>query len=193
MALHDLGFVDVEEPFTRLRLHGTITKDGAKMSKSRGNVVNPDDYVDRHGADVLRGHLFASGGGRPPPTSGTRGSPAWSGCSAGCGGWCPARPRDRVSDRMRWRRVRHGWRRASGHAVQHRAAPATATVVQLVVQVDGRVRDRLTVPTGLGEADVIARAEAAPNAIRHLDGRPVRRHVYVPDRLVNLLTTGPDA
>ncbi|MDP1804639.1 MAG: class I tRNA ligase family protein, partial [Acidimicrobiales bacterium] len=61
MALHDLGLVGFEEPFPRLRLHGTITKDGAKMSKSRGNVVNPDDYVDRHGGDVLRVHLLSSG------------------------------------------------------------------------------------------------------------------------------------
>ena len=61
MALHDLGLVGFEEPFPHLRLHGTITKDGAKMSKSRGNVVNPDDYVDRHGGDVLRVHLFTSG------------------------------------------------------------------------------------------------------------------------------------
>ena len=61
MALHDLGLVGFEEPFRRLRLHGTITKDGAKMSKSRGNVVNPDHYVDRHGGDVLRVHLLSSG------------------------------------------------------------------------------------------------------------------------------------
>ncbi|HET7721362.1 MAG TPA: class I tRNA ligase family protein, partial [Acidimicrobiales bacterium] len=61
MALHDLGLVGFEEPFPTLRLHGTITKDGAKMSKSRGNVVNPDGYVDRHGADVLRVHLLSSG------------------------------------------------------------------------------------------------------------------------------------
>ena len=61
MALHDLGLVDFEEPFPQLRLHGTITRDGAKMSKSRGNVVNPDEYVDRHGGDVLRAHLLSSG------------------------------------------------------------------------------------------------------------------------------------
>ena len=61
MALHDMGLVPFEEPFPRLRLHGTITKDGAKMSKCRGKVVNPDDYVDRHGADVLRAHLLSSG------------------------------------------------------------------------------------------------------------------------------------
>ena len=61
MALHDLGLIGIEEPFPRLRLHGTITKDGTKMSKSRGNVVNPDEYVGSHGGDVLRAHLLSSG------------------------------------------------------------------------------------------------------------------------------------
>ena len=61
MALHDLGLVPFEEPFPRVRLGGLIAKDGAKMSKSRGNVVTPDDYIDRHGADVLRcALLFAA-------------------------------------------------------------------------------------------------------------------------------------
>jgi leucyl-tRNA synthetase len=61
MALHDLDLVDVAEPFKCLRLHGIVTRDGAKMSKSRGNVVSPDDYVDRHGGDLLRVHLLSSG------------------------------------------------------------------------------------------------------------------------------------
>jgi leucyl-tRNA synthetase len=54
MALHDLGLVPFEEPFPRIRLGGLIIKEGAKMSKSRGNVVGPDDYVAAHGSDVLR-------------------------------------------------------------------------------------------------------------------------------------------
>jgi leucyl-tRNA synthetase len=54
MALHDLGLVPFAEPFTRLRLGGMIVKDGAKMSKSRGNVVGPDPYWDANGSDVLR-------------------------------------------------------------------------------------------------------------------------------------------
>jgi leucyl-tRNA synthetase len=56
-ALQDLGHLPRalgREPFARLRLHGMIIKDGAKMSKSRGNVVVPDAYVTRYGADVLR-------------------------------------------------------------------------------------------------------------------------------------------
>ena len=54
MALHDLGYVPFEEPFKRFFAHGMIVKDGAKMSKSKGNVVNPDDYIAKYGADALR-------------------------------------------------------------------------------------------------------------------------------------------
>jgi leucyl-tRNA synthetase len=54
MALHDLGLIPFDEPFPRVRLGGLIVKDGAKMSKSRGNVTTPDEYVDAHGSDVLR-------------------------------------------------------------------------------------------------------------------------------------------
>jgi leucyl-tRNA synthetase len=61
MALHDLGYLDFEEPFTRFRAHGMIVKDGAKMSKSRGNVVVPDDYLDHFGADAFRLYLMAMG------------------------------------------------------------------------------------------------------------------------------------
>jgi leucyl-tRNA synthetase len=60
-ALYDLGLVPFAEPFPRLRLHGMLLKDGAKMSKSRGNVVNPDRYVARHGADVTRMYLLFIG------------------------------------------------------------------------------------------------------------------------------------
>ena len=58
MALHDLGLVPFEEPFPHIRIGGLIVRDGAKMSKSRGNVVTPDDYVARSGSDVLRGALM---------------------------------------------------------------------------------------------------------------------------------------
>jgi leucyl-tRNA synthetase len=61
MALYDLGLVQFEEPFTRFRAHGLLTMSGAKMSKSRGNVVNPDDYVTRYGADTLRMYLMFLG------------------------------------------------------------------------------------------------------------------------------------
>lgn len=67
MVLKDLGYLDFEEPFSKFRAHGLIIKDGAKMSKSKGNVVNPDDYIKEYGADSLRTYLmfvgpFADGG-----------------------------------------------------------------------------------------------------------------------------------
>ena len=61
MVLHDAGHLEFEEPFTRFRAHGLIIKDGAKMSKSRGNVVNPDEYMDTWGADALRTYLMFLG------------------------------------------------------------------------------------------------------------------------------------
>ncbi len=61
MALYDMGHVGFEEPFVRLRVHGLLLKDGAKMSKSRGNVVAPDDYIRAVGADALRTYLLFLG------------------------------------------------------------------------------------------------------------------------------------
>ena len=61
MVLKDLGHVDFEEPFPKLRAHGLIVKDGAKMSKSRGNVVVPDAYIQQWGADTFRMYLMFLG------------------------------------------------------------------------------------------------------------------------------------
>jgi leucyl-tRNA synthetase len=61
MALKDAGFIDFEEPFKKFRAHGLLTKEGAKMSKSKGNVVNPDDYFKKFGADTLRMYLMFLG------------------------------------------------------------------------------------------------------------------------------------
>lgn len=53
-ALRDAGYLEVDEPFARLLTQGMVTKDGAAMSKSRGNVVVPDDIVEKYGADTTR-------------------------------------------------------------------------------------------------------------------------------------------
>jgi len=61
MVLRDAGHIDFEEPYRRFRAHGMIIREGAKMSKSRGNVVNPDEYVERWGADTFRTYLMFLG------------------------------------------------------------------------------------------------------------------------------------
>lgn len=61
MALKDGGHLDFEEPFTRFRAHGLIIRDGAKMSKTKGNVINPDEYVTEWGADSFRMYLMFLG------------------------------------------------------------------------------------------------------------------------------------
>jgi len=60
-ALRDFGYIEFDEPFTNLRAHGLIIKDGTKMSKSKGNVINPDEYIERFGADTLRTYLMFMG------------------------------------------------------------------------------------------------------------------------------------
>jgi leucyl-tRNA synthetase len=61
MVLHELGHVHFDEPYRRFRAHGLIVKDGAKMSKSRGNVVIPDEYINKWGADTFRMYLMFLG------------------------------------------------------------------------------------------------------------------------------------
>lgn len=61
MALNDMGYLDFEEPFPFLFTHGLLIKEGAKMSKSRGNVIVPDDYIEKFGTDTLRSYLMFLG------------------------------------------------------------------------------------------------------------------------------------
>ncbi len=61
MVLYDLGFLVFDEPFPWFFAHGLMIKDGAKMSKSRGNIVNPDIYIEKYGADTLRMYLMFMG------------------------------------------------------------------------------------------------------------------------------------
>ena len=57
-VFHDWGLVNFDEPAKKFRAHGLLIKDGAKMSKSKGNVINPDEYIEKFGADTLRMYLM---------------------------------------------------------------------------------------------------------------------------------------
>lgn len=61
MALKDFGFVENSEPFKKLVHQGLVTKDSAKMSKSKDNVVSPDEFIEKYGSDVFRMYLMFMG------------------------------------------------------------------------------------------------------------------------------------
>jgi leucyl-tRNA synthetase len=256
-ALHDLGLLPFEEPFPSLRVHGMVVLAGAKMSKSRGNVIGPDAYVARYGADNLR-LCIAFGGdwreGGEFSDAGLRGiarftNRLWALLTAahepGPGGVDLA-PLDRAVDQVgrdlarfkfntaiaalmelarwaggarpgmsaaEWERTARTtvlllaplaphlaeelWERLGGPYSVHNqpwpvADPAAlaAEEVTLVVQVDGRLRARLRVPAGLGEADAVRLALDAPAVARHLHGRAPEQAFHVPDRLLNLRSAG---
>ena len=94
-ALADLGHLDVQEPFAKLFTQGMITKDGAKMSKSAGNVVSPAATSSTPTAPTPRARTSSSSG-RPTrtPTGPTRASRACTASSAGSGASAPRSPSD---------------------------------------------------------------------------------------------------
>jgi leucyl-tRNA synthetase len=254
-ALHDLGLVPFAEPFPRLRLHGMLTKDGAKMSKSRGNVVNPDRYIADHGADVTRMYLLFIG---PWDEGGDFSDAGIVGIERflqrvwrlvtephqpGPGG-VDLRPLDRTIARVgaelegmrlntaiavlmelvrrlrrervnmsgeEWARVSRAvvlllapfaphlseelWSRIGGeYSVhqqswpEHNPRALVAEHVTLVIQVDGKTRDRIQVPAGTDREQALERAVARESVRRHLSSSKLRKVVFLPDRLINLVT-----
>ncbi|HOQ99603.1 MAG TPA: leucine--tRNA ligase [Anaerolineae bacterium] len=296
MALHDLGYLDFEEPFKKLRLHGLIVKDGAKMSKSRGNVVNPDEYVHRYGADTLRLYLLflgpyeeggdftdtgirgitrflnrawalvvrelpptvpPVGGDRLSPPSALAAGPVTSLSSPPVGGTVGGHPTGGAREEAlvpmhraiaevqadiealhfhtaiaalmsysNWLAEVQGqlspeawhealrtfiillapfaphiaeelWEREGmPYSVHQQRWPAynprflVRPTVTLVIQVDGKVRDRMQATAGLSEAQARDLALASEKVQRVLDGREVADIIVVPDRLVNVVTKG---
>jgi leucyl-tRNA synthetase len=254
MVLHDLGYLPFEEPFIRLRLHGFVTKDGAKMSKSRGNVVNPDDYIGRVGADAFRMYLLFMG----PFDQDNDFSDlnlmgvtryldrVWrmvTGAETTAGDGADMRPMHRFIKRVteelekyqyhtaiaalmeygNWIGANRAaftpeqrdetlrglvlalapfapflaeelWERlGGGYSVHQQGWPAydpamiEAEMVTLPVQVNGKVRDRLSVAPGTDEATVRELALASARVQDHLGGREPKKVIIVPDRMVNIV------
>jgi leucyl-tRNA synthetase len=86
-----------------------------------------------------------------------------------------------------WERLGHAESVFTARWPRWEEALAREEQVEVVVQVNGKLRSRLLVPRGLTEEQVVGRALADPAVRRFLDGKPIRKVVYVPDRLVNLV------
>ncbi|HEY7600990.1 MAG TPA: leucine--tRNA ligase [Methylomirabilota bacterium] len=276
-VLRDLGYFKLDEPFQRLFTQGMVVKDGAKMSKSKGNVVSPDDFIMTYGADTGRVfELFMA----PPEKDlewsdqGVEGAfrflnRVWRffqtnrAAVAGAG----ARPADLSAAGRAFRRTVHetiqrvtadiedfhfntaisalhelvnathayatesldraaaeerasllaeavdtlvrllapfaphlseelweqlGHRDSVFRATWPAADPAALEreAVQVVVQVDGRVRARLVVPPEIAEDRLRTEALADEKVQPWLQSREVARVVVVPGRLVNIVTRG---
>jgi leucyl-tRNA synthetase len=254
-VMNDLGLVGFREPFARLFTQGMLYRDGAKMSKSKGNVIAPDEYVERYGADAVRMYLLFIG---PVEQDAEWQDAGFEGIvrflnrlwrtvleQAGKPGAEPvpdtplarkahrtiAKVTDDVGRRFAlntpiaavmelvneiqrapddpaarfaaetavsliqpyashvaeelWERLGHErlW-----EAPWPEADPALLEVdtVEVVVQVNGRIRDRLHVSPDLPEEELVALARSSERVQSYLDGDAVRT-IVVPGKLVNFV------
>jgi len=254
MVLHDLGHLDFEEPFTRFRAHGLIVKDGSKMSKSRGNVVIPDDYINQWGADTFRMYLmflgpFQEGGDfRDAGISGPRRflDKVWDLvglCERATLTGQELHQSVLVKRHQTVKRVTEGmeqlsyntaiaalmellnvlretnctdrhvvkdllvmlapfaphfaeecWERMDGRTSIFDASwPAwddrltIEDTMEIPVQVNGKTRSKVRVPRAADEAAVVLMALADPTVARQVEGKEIRKRIYVPGRLLNLV------
>jgi leucyl-tRNA synthetase len=271
-ALSDLGHLDVNEPFARLFTQGMITKDGAKMSKSRGNVVTPKQIIDSHGADTARCYILFIG---PPDQDADWSDEGVEGVyrflarlwrlSAGASSGSATRPPgadqpetthgfgeelvrkahwaiEKVTSDMSGRfafntaiaavmeltntcskavndqgnpdpqalrfalatansllfpfaphAAADGYDLLTGRRVWEEPWPVadlaylTSDTIEVVCQVNGKVRDRVKAPADASADDLKALAHAAPNVRAHVDGREVVKEIVVPGKLVNIV------
>jgi leucyl-tRNA synthetase len=263
-ACRDIGIVDHGEPMLRLFNQGVILgEDNEKMSKSRGNVVNPDDYVGTLGADTTRTYLMFIGpweAGGPWNSRGIEGvyrflqrvwdlvtiePKAIEGQPSGedvaalrrivhktirkvtedldgfhfntaiasmmeLNGYLLKAKGTAVVKSPTWGEALRTqalllapfaphlaeeiWERmGQPYSVHQQQWPvwdesaAADRIITLVLQVNGKVRDRLTVPVGLSEEQARELTKTNPNIKRHTEGKEVVKVIYVPDKLLNIV------
>ncbi len=283
-ALFDLGHLDFAEPITHFRANGMITLNGAKMSKSRLNVVTPDEYINAYGADAFRAYMLFTGqyeAGGDFTDEGLGGivrflDRVWRlverHTATGRAETPPGEPLRRMHETIQrvtddiaalkyntaiaalmsylnWLEAsadletsplpssvhRHSairnsftgpsrpelrtlltllapfapfiteelWSRMGESRTIHQStwpevdeAALAAATVTLVVQVDGRVRDRLTIAADLPDAEIESRVRALGNVRRHLSGKQIARIVHASantTRLVNVVTAATNS
>jgi leucyl-tRNA synthetase len=258
-ALTDMGYLDVQEPFARLFTQGMILRDGDKMSKSKGNVVSPQEIVERYGADTARCYILFIG---PPEKdadwsdSGVGGvhrflSRLWTAArEAPEGGWEPEDEPSPLLRKAHWAidRVTHDMQvnfgfntaiaavmelvnevyrqRDSVPASHVRFAIATAGSLifpfaphlgaevyesmtgdrvweqpwpeadpallasdefQLVVQMNGKLVDRIAAPAAASRDQLEEIARGSGKLAARLNGRQIVKAIVVPGKLVNFV------
>ncbi|MBX5474588.1 MAG: leucine--tRNA ligase [Thermoleophilia bacterium] len=256
-ALNDIGLVGFREPFQRFFTNGWVQLGGTKMSKSKGNVIGPDELLEAYGADPVRLYVLFIGPadedmewtdegiegmvrfvrrlyrlvsevaeraprGEPPASALTRKAHetiakvtddigrrlSFNTAIAAvmelvnelqrAGAEDPAarfaaetavsliQPyAPHVAEEL-WQRLGHErlWAEPWPEADP---ALLTRDTFELVVQVNGKVRDRIQVEASLSEDELVARAKASPKVQAHLDGGEIRKTIVVPRKLVNFV------
>ena len=258
-VLFDLGFVSTVEPFQKLFNQGMILgEDNQKMSKSRGNVVNPDEVVDAYGADSMRlyemfmGPLEAT---KPWQMSGVEGvrrflERVWrllvdqdsDACLADDEAPSDAvlramhktvkkvtadleglrfntaisammelvnvltplaeRPREALSVLVRlvspfaphlgeelWQRLGNAESIAYAPWPTYDDALTLDATVGYAVQVNGKLRGQLELSKDVAKDDALAAARALENVARYLEGKTMRREIFIPGRMVNFVVS----
>ncbi len=267
-ALADIGALGVEEPFARLFTQGMITRDGAKMSKSRGNTVSPAEYVERFGADTARTYICFMG---PPEKGGDWAdegvagvhrflSRLWRLCEEAAERTEPGEPgtEDEAGELLRkahWAidKVTRDFKRGfqfntaiaavmelvndayrlkdslygdpAGAAAVRFATSTAASLIfpfaphigaevferlegsrvweqpwpqadpallasdtfTLILQVNGKLRDRVEAPAGASEEELVELARSSDKVSSYLEGVEIVKEVVVPGKLVNIV------